>query len=141
MFEKRRLKKLQKLLKFHGIEKSLDEIRLQKINTVTLAGVLFIIKAVSQWDYLIDDPDIGGYSDLKEKKRHEQNAKLAEKDTKTLKQLDERNRERLTSLFSKAVLKPDPEKFDVQDWYYNFDIAWPLYNAIVFNTIGKKKLT
>lgn len=145
MIEWLRVRKLTKALKFYKIFEGFsdaeirDKIRILRIRNDWIGGVNYIHRALNPTDFLAG-LDIALYHDEKDGRRMEQSERLAQKNAKLMEEREAKFREHALDVLGQALIYPDKERFPVADIYTNPQVFSQLYNAILANSLGKKKV-
>jgi len=134
-----RRRRLRRLLKFYGIPKDDDDIRIERIDWCIIGGLLCIFRGL-QTEALIDGTLalglFGNEYDFKDSKNEQ---RLQEKDPDRATQTLARLQEGMVSVFDHALLKPDPTRHDMKALAANPAIGAELYGRILAHSVGKKK--
>lgn len=140
-----RTRKLVKALRFYGLFEgySDSEIRakilIQKIRNDWILGVNYIHRALNPMDFFLG-LDLSIYQDEKDKKRMEQDTKRMVKNADLYSEKEAKFREHALDVLGQAMIFPDVAKFPVKDIYANQELFSRLYQAILENSLGKKKI-
>ena len=145
MIEWLRIRRLAKALKFYNVFEGFsdaeirDKIKIQRIRNSWIDGVNYIYRALNPADFLAG-LDIALYNDEKDKRRMEQDQRRAEKNPEYNREKEEKFKEHAFDVLNQALIYPDKERFPVSDLYRNPAVFGSLYNSILLNSLGKKKM-
>lgn len=139
MFRRYRERKLLKMLRYYGIEKDVDDIKIERIKWGVYGGLLVIYRAITT-DIMLRSQLAVSFSDTSNGRAEaEQKARMMQKDLKLAQSHLVKVRESFADVFRVALLKPNPKKHDMSLLADNPEIGHQLYADILANSVGSKK--
>lgn len=134
-----RWRKLLRLLKFYGIPKDEEDVRIERIDWCIIGGLLVIYRAL-QTEALIDGTlSVALFANEHDQKNQKNEDRLAEKDEQRQRQRLRDLQDGMVEIFNHALIKPDPKTRDMRALAANPDIGAQLYGRILAHSFGKKK--